>query len=120
MTSAGVEASDGSLRRGWNNNPRGPFLCVQLPRTSMTTGKKLLLLAPLILTPLAFSSTSASARIVCNVDGDCWHVHEDYTYRPDWGLTVHRDNWKWKEGKHFSWREHKGRGYWKGGNWEEF
>jgi hypothetical protein len=86
----------------------------------MTKGNKLLLLAPFLFAPLALSSTSTSARIVCNADGDCWHVHQDYTYQPERGLTVHPDHWKWTDGEHFSWREHNGRGYWKGGNWEEF
>ena len=69
---------------------------------------------------LGFSGLSASARIVCNTDGDCWHVHEDYTYAPAFGLTIHPDDWRWKEGERYSWREHPGRGYWKGGQWEQF
>lgn len=80
----------------------------------------MLLFALVSSAPLALSSTTASARIVCNVDGDCWHVHQDYAYRPEWRLTIHPDDWKWKEGQHFTWREHEGRGYWHGGNWEQF
>jgi hypothetical protein len=69
---------------------------------------------------LAMASTSASARIVCNPEGDCWHVHGDYEYKPAFGLIVHPDDWKWKEGEKHAWREHEGRGYWKGGEWKEF
>ncbi len=69
---------------------------------------------------LAMSTASASARIVCNAEGDCWHVHGEYEYRPEFGLTVHPDNWKWKEGEHHAWREHEGRGYWHGGEWKTF
>jgi hypothetical protein len=86
----------------------------------MNTAIKVVVIPVVTLALWGLSSISASARIICNADGDCWHVHEDYTYRPDWGLSVHPDNWKWKEGEHYTWREHKGRGYWKGGNWEEF
>lgn len=65
-------------------------------------------------------STSASAAIVCNGEGDCWHTHTEYKYRPEFGLVVHPDGWKWKEGEKHQWREHEGRGYWKGGAWKEF
>jgi hypothetical protein len=69
---------------------------------------------------LAISTASASARIVCNAEGECWHVHGDFGYRPEFGLTIHPDNWKWKEGEHHAWREHEGRGYWHGGEWKAF
>jgi hypothetical protein len=69
---------------------------------------------------LAMVSTGASARIVCNADGDCWHTQTDYEYRPEMGLTVHPEDWKWKEGEHHQWREHAGKGYWKDNAWKEF
>jgi hypothetical protein len=31
---------------------------------------------------LALTSTSASAAIVCNEEGDCWRVKEGYEYPP--------------------------------------
>jgi hypothetical protein len=31
---------------------------------------------------LGMSSLRASARIVCNEDGDCWHAPDDYAYPP--------------------------------------
>jgi hypothetical protein len=64
--------------------------------------------------------TSASAAIVCNADGDCWHVKGRYTYRPEFGVTVHPNNWRWGGHDHFRWREHDGRGYWRGGVWVGF
>jgi hypothetical protein len=65
-------------------------------------------------------ATSASAAIVCNADGDCWRVKEKYDYRPDWGLTVYGDDWKW-EGDKYRWREPgAGRGYYRGGVWIPF
>jgi hypothetical protein len=69
---------------------------------------------------LAISTPSASAHIVCNADGDCWHTKGDVEYRPEFGLNIHPDNWKWKEGEHHAWREHEGRGYWHGGEWKTF
>jgi hypothetical protein len=69
---------------------------------------------------LLLAATTASARIVCNSDGDCWHTHADYNYEPAFDLTIHPDDWKWKEGEHHAWREHEGKGYWKGDSWREF
>jgi hypothetical protein len=63
---------------------------------------------------LGLTTINASARIVCNDDGDCRHVQTDYAYPPALGLTIHPDDWKWKEGERHAWREHEGRGYWKG------
>ena len=69
---------------------------------------------------LTLTAQAASARIVCNSDGDCWHVHGDYEFKPELGVVIHPDDWKWKEGEHFRWHEHEGRGYWKGGAWKDF
>ena len=65
-------------------------------------------------------TTSANARIVCNEEGDCWHTQTVYVYPPTLGLTIHENDWKWKEGEKRRWREHEGKGYWKGDRWEEF
>jgi hypothetical protein len=67
---------------------------------------------------LALSAPAASARIVCNEDGDCWHSHDDFVV-PGVHLDVHPDNWKFGEDNHHRWHEHEGRGYWRGGNWVE-
>ena len=69
---------------------------------------------------LALTATSASADIVCNREGECWHVKEKHPYRGEWGLVVHPDSWKWKANEKFKWREHEGRGYWRKGVWVEF
>ncbi|HEY1560491.1 MAG TPA: hypothetical protein VGF71_06340 [Caulobacteraceae bacterium] len=68
----------------------------------------------------AIMAPAASAAIVCNADGDCWHVHKHYNYAPDFGVTVHPDNWTWGTDDHYRWREHNGRGYWKSGVWITF
>jgi hypothetical protein len=59
---------------------------------------------------LTMAATNASARIVCNEDGDCWHAKTDYEYQPAFGLSVHPNDWKWKEGEKHAWREHEGKG----------
>lgn len=88
----------------------------------MKTLGKVLAVAAVAASALAVSATSASARIVCNAAGDCWHVrgHARYVYDPAWGLTVHEDNWRWGPADHFRWHEHNGRGYWRDGAWIRF
>ena len=45
---------------------------------------------------LAATTTSASAYVVCNRAGDCWHTTERYNYRPGFGISIHNDSWKWR------------------------
>lgn len=68
------------------------------------------------------ATAPASAAIVCNRAGDCWHTTERYAYRPAFGLTVHADNWKWRarDARRYHWNEHEGRGYWRKGVWVTF
>jgi hypothetical protein len=66
---------------------------------------------------LALTASQASARIVCNDEGDCWHATTEYVYPPSVHLDVHPDDWKWKGGEKHAWREHEGHGYWHGGVW---
>jgi hypothetical protein len=66
---------------------------------------------------LALTATTASAEIVCNDSGDCWHVKEHRVYEPGLKLRVYPDSWKWRETDHYRWREHPGHGYWRGGVW---
>ena len=86
----------------------------------MNTAMKLAAIPVAAVALWGFSSLAASARVVCNADGDCWHIHEDYAYPPAAGIIVHPDDWRWKEGEHHVWREHPGRGYWKGSEWAPF
>lgn len=68
---------------------------------------------------LATAAAPSQAAVVCNGDGDCWHSHETYTYPPAAGVLVHPDDWRF-EGDGYRWREHEGRGYWHGHDWEAF
>jgi hypothetical protein len=47
---------------------------------------------------LAFSMVSASADIVCNDMGVCWHTHNPYDYPPEAHVTVHENEWRWGAG----------------------
>jgi len=70
---------------------------------------------------LALTAQAASAEIVCNeVDHVCWHVRHRYTYPGEVQIVVHPDNWHWRRHAHYVWREHHGRGYWRGGVWVTF
>jgi hypothetical protein len=79
--------------------------------------RKALLGATLCASALAVSMTAASAAVVCN-GNVCWHVTEKYDYPPSAGVIIHEDTWK--AGPGITFREHEGRGYWKGDRWTEW
>lgn len=70
----------------------------------------------------------ASARIVCNSYGDCWHSDANYNYdRYDRGqhAQYHKDDWyfhqNWNNDHEHHYRDtHEGRGYYKSGVWIGF
>jgi len=80
----------------------------------MTSLIKVLLGAGTGVSMLALSAVNASAAIVCN-GRVCWHAHEKYSYPPSTGVVIHEDTWK--AGPDVTFREHEGRGYWKGDVW---
>jgi hypothetical protein len=74
---------------------------------------------------LSMSAGTASARVVCNSEGDCWHVDQSYRYHPDVHVEFHPDSWyfhnDWDHDQHRHWRgHHDGRGYWRNGAWVTF
>jgi hypothetical protein len=75
---------------------------------------KILLGAAIGAGALSFSAMTASAAIVCNGDV-CWHVKEKHAYPSEAGVVIHEDNWR--PGPSIKFREHEGRGYWRGGSW---
>lgn len=85
----------------------------------MTSLKKTLLAVSAGAAVLTLSAASASAAIAC-VGPVCWHSHERYEYPPSARVVVHDDDWKWKKHEKYRWREHEGRGYWRGDHWVEF
>ena len=67
---------------------------------------------------LALSATTSSAAVVCNSDGDCWKVRGKPAYKPDYGLRIYGDNWRWKRGDKYRWRKvGRGHGYYRNGVW---
>lgn len=86
----------------------------------MKTALKLAAAAALSAGILGATTVGASAAIVCNRDGDCWHVRDHYDYRPEFGVVVHPDDWRWRAHDRYHWREHEGRGYWHSGVWVSF
>jgi hypothetical protein len=77
--------------------------------------RKVLLAAVMGTGALALSALNASAAIVCT-GAVCWHTHEAYTYPPEAHVIVHEDSWR--AGPSIRFREHEGRGYWRGDRWE--
>jgi hypothetical protein len=76
--------------------------------------RKIILAAVVGAGALSLSVINASAAIVCNGDV-CWHTHEVYTYPPEARVIVHEDDWRASPSIRF--REHEGRGYWRGDSW---
>jgi hypothetical protein len=66
---------------------------------------------------LTVSAISASAAVVCS-GNVCWHVHDRYAYPPAANVIIHQDDWR--AGPGITFREHEGRGYWKGDSWTDF
>ena len=83
---------------------------------------KYLVSAALAVAGILAVTGTASAAIVCNGEGDCWRTKEKYDYRPEWGLHVYSDDWKWADADQnkYRWRDHEGRGYWNKGVWIGF
>ena len=76
------------------------------------------LIAALAIGAVTLTGTASSAAVVCNDEGDCWRVKKRIEYKPELRLRVYEDDWKWKEGEKYRWREAQhDRGYWRGGVW---
>lgn len=84
----------------------------------MKSVQKIAAAALLGMTVMMVAATTASAAIVCNGAGVCWHVRRPWAYRPEWGVVVHPNYWR--PGPGIVWREHPGRGYWRNGVWITF
>ncbi len=79
----------------------------------MTLGKSILC-AAVAATGLALSGASASAAIACS-GNVCWHVQNHYRYPARAHVVIREDHWR--PGPHVVFREHRGRGYWRGNTW---
>jgi hypothetical protein len=76
--------------------------------------------AALAATVVVLSAGTASAAVVCNDEGDCWRVTGQPRYESSLRLRIMPDDWRWREGERYRWREPgRGHGYWRGGTWIE-
>ena len=68
---------------------------------------------------LALSATASSSAVVCNSSGDCWKVRgKPSYYKPDHGVRIYGDSWRWKKGENYRWRSAgRGPGYYRDGAW---
>jgi hypothetical protein len=67
-------------------------------------------------------ASAASADVVCNRGGDCWHVQTRLDYPRDAGITFHDEAWGVAhQHGHYHWRDdHQDRGYYRDGVWIAF
>lgn len=67
---------------------------------------------------------AASADVVCNSDGDCWHVAKRYTtYPSSLGVTFYPDTWREEHmhDTHYHWYDRDDdHGYYIRGQWHAF
>ncbi|HLH10937.1 MAG TPA: hypothetical protein VKV77_03535 [Methylovirgula sp.] len=80
---------------------------------------KFALVTALGVSALAFTAVRASADIACTGDV-CWHTHTVYDYPPEAHVVIHDDSWHWGPEAHYVFREHEGRGYWRGDDWVDW
>jgi hypothetical protein len=74
---------------------------------------------------LVVTTAPASARMVCNNSGDCWHTDHQYKYDQSVGARYHNDDWyfhqRWNGDNQHHYRDaNDGRGYYKSGVWIGF
>jgi hypothetical protein len=86
----------------------------------MTTLTKLLATAALAGGLAMMASAPASAYVVCNNAGDCWHSDTQYAAPPGVTFDWHPDDWyfhqHWDANRHFR-DYHDGHGYYRNGVW---
>jgi hypothetical protein len=71
--------------------------------------------------PVTIEGYGPSSAIVCDQAGTtCWHSVERYDYPPNANVVVHPYDWQGDNGANYAWREHPGRGYWQGEQWQPF
>ncbi|HEY2709199.1 MAG TPA: hypothetical protein VGI95_14195 [Caulobacteraceae bacterium] len=71
---------------------------------------------------LAMTASVASADVVCNSAGECWHVHDRLTYPAEAGVVFHDDAWAAAHrDAHWHWRHDRfDQGYYRNGLWIAF
>ena len=83
--------------------------------------RKILVAGAVVLIAVVVMAERASAYIICNGEGDCWHGHRRETV-PGQSFEYHSDDWyfhqEWGTYRRFR-PYHDGRGYWHNGVWVE-
>lgn len=79
-------------------------------------------LAAAVATGALVAASAASADVVCNRAGECWHVHDRLDYPAVAGITFHDDAWAdAHRAGHYHWRQDRfDRGYYRDGVWIAF
>jgi hypothetical protein len=78
-------------------------------------------LAAAVTTGTLVAASAASADVVCNRGGECWHVRDRLDYPADLGITFHDDAWAAAHRDHYHWRADRfDRGYYRNGVWITF
>ena len=77
--------------------------------------------APRGTAPATIAGYGSSSAIVCDQAGTtCWHSVDRYDYPTGANVVVHPYDWQADNGAKYAWREHPGRGYWMGDQWQQF
>ena len=77
--------------------------------------------APKGTAPVTIEGYGPSSAIVCDQAGTtCWHSVDRYDYPANANVVVHPYDWQADNGATYAWREHTGRGYWMGDQWQQF
>jgi hypothetical protein len=77
--------------------------------------------APKGTAPVTIEGYGPSSAIVCDQAGTtCWHSVDRYDYPPNAAVVVHPYDWQGDNGANYAWKEHPGRGYWQGSDWQPF
>ena len=86
----------------------------------MTITQKLLATAAIAGGLAMMAAAPASARVVCNSVGDCWHTDGPAPVVPGVTFSAHPDDWyfhqHWDDTHHFR-DYHEGHGYYRNGLW---
>jgi hypothetical protein len=84
-----------SLSRDVSMVPSSRFVANGIRRIAMRFEKALLMVSAAFVVASGFvaSAPSASARVVCNREGDCWTTHANVHYPREYGVRVYNDRY---------------------------
>lgn len=90
----------------------------------MKVSKRFVSIAAVAATAIFVAAAPSKADVVCNSDGDCWHVAKHYTtYPASLGVTFYPDTWREEHvhDTHYHWYDRDDdSGYYLRGEWHAF